>query len=150
MRPRTNETGGADRTGAPDPKDGRRGRHGFSIIEILVAIVILTLGILAMASSTGFMATQIRMAGLHSERVAAQQRAIERLYSYPYDEVPVVDHGSAETFGSFQVWWDTVSVGEWAVKQVTIYTEGPGYSPGSGWNPAVQDTLPIRLTRPYP
>jgi prepilin-type N-terminal cleavage/methylation domain-containing protein len=124
-------------------------RGGFSMVEMLVAIVILTFGLLALASATGYTTMQIRTAGLHTERAAAQQRGLERLYTYPYESIPVRAYDDALTFGDYKIWWDTTTLGQWGVKQVNLYSEGPAHRQRR-IQPDVRDTMQVRIVRPYP
>ena len=53
--------------------------RGFSIVEVLVAIIILTIGILALAQSSGAVTTMIGRGKQDTQAAAAAQRVLERL-----------------------------------------------------------------------
>lgn len=120
-------------------------RNGFSLIELIVAMVILTFGMLAMGASMGFMNTQVRVANMRTERSASVGQIAEQLRALPFDSVTAVAYGSASTINEYKVWRDITSVNT-NLKTVTIYSEGPGFN--RGWQGAVRDTFPISLLRP--
>ena len=72
---------GAPRTGNAGNAGNRRDRKGFTIVELIVAIMILTVGLLSLASTAGSM-TRI-MAASSRQTVAAQvaQSRIDSLSS---------------------------------------------------------------------
>lgn len=53
--------------------------RGFSIVEILVAIIILTIGLLALAQSSGAVTTMIGRGKQDTQAAAAAQQVLERL-----------------------------------------------------------------------
>jgi type IV pilus modification protein PilV len=53
--------------------------RGFSIVEVLVAIIILTIGILALAQSSGAVTTMIGRGKQDTQAAAAAQQVLERL-----------------------------------------------------------------------
>lgn len=54
-------------------------RRGFSLVEVLVAIVVLAIGILALAQSSGAVTTMIARGKQDTEASLAAQRQLERL-----------------------------------------------------------------------
>ena len=62
---------------------------GFSIVELVIAILILAIGVLGIASATGYMVRQITLAEVTSERAAAVQLVVERLKSTPYASLDI-------------------------------------------------------------
>lgn len=97
-------------------------RGGFSLVEILVALVILTAGILAMMSTTGFMTLQIQSADLDTERAMAVQEAIERVRATPF--TALANQTSPLQIGRYEVVWTAQDSTE-NLKIVTITTTGP-------------------------
>lgn len=120
-------------------------RAGFTMIEIIIAIVILTIGLLGLAGSTGYLVRTVTLGDLLTERTFASQTIIDRLQSLPYANV--VD--GADTIGVFAVAWDAEDDGPQS-KILTVVTIGPGLSPGGMGNlaPAVADTFVFRVLRP--
>jgi prepilin-type N-terminal cleavage/methylation domain-containing protein len=100
-------------------------RDGFSLVEILVALVILTIGILGMAGTTGYLATRVKHAGAATERAAAVQQVAERLRSLDFNNIETKVRGQAEFLGNVEVWWNVSSLGSSAKhKQVEVFTCG--------------------------
>lgn len=116
--------------------------QGFSIIELMVALVILTVGLLSMAATTGYVATQVRAGDLRTERAAALQQVIENLKATPFSSLQSVGEASAVTVGDFQFWW-TVSPNGLTV-DVEIYSKA---APG-GRHGVAQDTFSFTIVRP--
>ena len=120
-------------------------RQGFSIVEVIIAIVVLTIGVLGLAGTTGYIVRQITLADLMTERAAAFQTTIDRLQALPYD---LVTTGS-DRVGVFAVTWTAVDNGA-QNKTVTILTRGPGLnrsSPFPALGPSVVDTFTFRVLR---
>ena len=122
-----------------------RANGGFTIVEVLIAIVILAVGMLALATTSIVATTQVKIADLKTERSIAMQQAVERLRAMPFDSVRSRPQSSALQFGSYRVWWDETPQGRY-LSTITVVTEGPGYRSGSGWTPAVRDTLVVDIT----
>ena len=120
-----------------------RARGGFTIIEVIVAMMILVVGVLGLAGATGQIIRQITFADLESERAVAFQTVINRMQSLPYANV--VD-GTA-TIGVFDVSWAVANSGSQS-KIVTITTVGPGVSLTSTANdPVRSETFEFRVLR---
>ena len=120
-------------------------RGGFTMVEVIIAIVILTIGLLGLAGSTGYMVRTVTLGDLLTERTFAQQTIIDRLQSLPYANV--VD--GTDTIGVYAVNWTAVDDGP-QNKILTVVTVGPGMAPGSVGSlaPAVADTFVFRVLRP--
>lgn len=123
-------------------------RAGFSLVEVMVALVILTVGVLAMATTTGWVGLQVHAADVRTERNVAYQQVIESLRALNYDSVKDRAYSSAETIGAFKVWWEVDSLA-WGLANVELYTEGPGWANGVRSTTA-RDTISVRIARPYP
>jgi prepilin-type N-terminal cleavage/methylation domain-containing protein len=132
-----------------DAAAGRARANGFSLVEVVVAMLILTVGLLAMAATSGYMAVQIRVADLRTERMAAVQQVIEDLRSLPFDELEPRPKASAASVGAFRVWWDLEPQGTNLV-ELRIHSEGPGYRAGTGWVTGVEETLSVSVARLKP
>lgn len=122
-----------------------RARAGFTLVEVLVALIILTVGVLGLAGTTALAVRQVTLANVTSERSAALQSVIERLRAQPYDDLT---DGSA-TFGRFTTTWAVTP--EQRSTAVEIVTEGPGSGAGTGLpglKASVVDTFTYRIMRP--
>ena len=127
---------------AASPSAGPNARGGFSLVEVVIAIVILSVGVLGLAGMTGFMVRQTTLADSMTERSAAFQTVVDRLQSMPYDSVS----SGSDSVGIFAISWSSVADGP-QNKVVTMVTVGPGVT-GNGFNnPQAADTFQFRVLR---
>lgn len=121
------------------------GRAGFTIVEVIVAIVILAVGLLGMAGTTTVVLRQVTMANLATARTVALQSTLERLRGISFDSVAA----GSDSVGLFQVTWTVTDQFQW--KDIEVVTSGPGQSYSSGFpvlSPSVPDTFTHRIIRP--
>ena len=128
---------------------GRRlnGQSGFSLLELVIALTILAVGTLAMASTTLYAVRSVTLADLATERTAARQSAVENLMALPFDSI---DTGT-DTQGIFSVEWSVTDFGEW--KSISLVTAGLGRVARADSTPigligSVADTLTFTVLRP--
>ena len=117
-------------------------RAGFTLVEVMVALIILTIGVLGLAATTMHGVRQTTLSELTTERSAALQSVIEELRATPYEKL---SSGSDEV-GIFKVEW-TVTQGQ-RTKLVNIVTVGPGLTSASGvpsLGASVIDTFAYRI-----
>jgi prepilin-type N-terminal cleavage/methylation domain-containing protein len=119
--------------------------NGFSLVEIVIAIIVLSVGMLAMAASTGYMSAEIRNSTFNTQRTMAREQIIEQLRATPFDNV--VNSASATTVGRYSMTW-TVTFPTNNLKQVLVIASGPAYRTGRGPRTNVVDTVFITLSRP--
>jgi prepilin-type N-terminal cleavage/methylation domain-containing protein len=123
----------------------RGARGGFTLVEVIVATLILTVGVLGLASTTGFLVRQVTLGEMATQRAAAFQTAIERLQALDWESVS----SGSTTVGRYAVNWYVSQ--EYAQSRVMkIVTRGPGVRAGNGFpsmNPQVYDTFTFRLLR---
>ena len=118
-------------------------RAGFTIIEVIIAMMILTIGVLGLAGTTAYFVRQVTQADLMTERVAAFQTIVDRMQSLPYDSIT----SGSDSVGIYAVSWSTVDNGS-QNKTVTIVTTGPGTRGAPPQNdPQVVDTFSFRVLR---
>lgn len=119
-------------------------RGGFTMVEIMVAIIILSIGLLGLAGTTGYLIQTVSMGDLMTERAAAFQTVVDRLQSLPYDSVS----SGSDSVGIFAVTWNAVDDGPQS-KILTVETVGPGFvgNPSLMQNPIVADTFVFRILR---
>jgi prepilin-type N-terminal cleavage/methylation domain-containing protein len=140
-RPRTDPRRGARRSSIDR-------RAGFTIVEVIVAMVVLAVGVLGLAGTTAHIVRQVTLADIMTERAAALQTAVERVQATDWD---AVDTG-VDSVGIYGVEWSSTLVGA-QLKEVTIITYGPGLETSAD-NPypvlaqQVADTFAFRLVRP--
>jgi len=123
----------------------RSARAGFSMVEVIIAIVILAIGVLGLAGTTAYVVRNVTLSDLMTERSAAFQTIVDRVQSLPFDSV---DSGS-DSIGVFSVAWSSVLDGP-QNKIVTIVTVGPGLArnPIPTNDPQQADTFEFRVLRP--
>jgi prepilin-type N-terminal cleavage/methylation domain-containing protein len=124
-----------------------RDRGGFSLVEVVIAVVILAFGILGLAGTTTLIVRQITLADLQTERAAAQQSAIEQIRSTPFTSLG----RGIDTVGVFEVTWTPLSATS-QFMEMRIITTGPGLQKGvTGALPAlvasVADTFDYTVIR---
>ena len=121
-------------------------RDGFTLVEVIVGMMILVIAAVALAGSTGYVGMQLQASDLRTNRMMARQQVIEELHAMQFDNVVNRAQGSATMRDGFSVWWDVSSL-RWALKDVAIYTEGPGFRDGR-FSGTLRDTVNVRIARP--
>lgn len=124
----------------------RDGRAGFSLVEVIVALVILAVGLLGLAATTGWVVRQTTLSEVTTDRGAALQSAVERIKATPFNNLA----DGSMTLGRFDVSW-TVTATSQFVRDVEIVTEGPGLTSAGGGLPrlttSVADTFNYRIVQ---
>lgn len=72
------------------------GRRGFTLVEVMVALVVLTVGVLALTQLSLSVAVLMNRAGVRTELAALAENRIEEIGTRPYTEV-------ADTIDTVQV-----------------------------------------------
>jgi prepilin-type N-terminal cleavage/methylation domain-containing protein len=121
-----------------------RGRAGFSMVEVIIAMVILAVGVLGLAGTTAYIVRNVTYADLMTERAAAFQTIVDRIQSLPFDSV----ESGSDSVGIFAVTWSSTLDGP-QNKIVEIVTVGPGVLRANIPlnNPQVVDTFEFRVLR---
>ena len=122
----------------------RGSRAGFSMVEVIIAMIILTVGVLGLAGTTGYIVRNVTLSDLMTERSAAFQTIVDRIQSLPFDSVG----SGTDSVGIFEVQWSSALDGP-QNKIVTIVTLGPGLG-GTTFptnDPQVTDTFQFRVLR---
>lgn len=122
-------------------------QSGFSLVEVIIAMLILSVGVLAMGSSTGFILTQVRAAELRTERAVTVREAAERLRAVPWAQLDT-QCGTLPVFVSNGFSVECEYLGQRQnLKDLGLISTGPGYN-GQRLVPQVVDTLRITRSRP--
>jgi len=128
----------AVRSGAPEA--------GFTMIEVIMAILILAAGILGLAGTTALSVRQVNMSDIATERSVALQTTVERIRAMDFDSVST----GTDSVDGYDVSWTTLPSG--STKLVQIVWVGPGLKSVSGGlpilAPEVADTFAYRIIRP--
>jgi type IV pilus assembly protein PilV len=115
--------------------DAREG--GFSLVELVIAVMILAFGVLSMAATTAFVVRQVTLADVNTERAAAYQTVIERIRATNANTLG----GGSQTVGSYAVTW-TITDSTTLSKTVRVITQGPGLAKDtSSVIPSIQNNV---------
>jgi prepilin-type N-terminal cleavage/methylation domain-containing protein len=125
--------------------DVKKNQDGFSLVEVVIAIMVLSFGLLAMAASTGYVATQLRSTTFDTQRNLARQRVAEQLRSTVFANV--VSNTTGQAVGRYTIRWNVTNVNV-AQRRVQIITAGPAYRAGQGARTTVTDTATIMILSP--
>ena len=121
-----------------------REKGGFTLAELVIALLLLSVGLLGLAATTAFMVRQTTLGRMTTERAMARHDVVERIRSLPFDSV---DAGS-RSVGAYGVSW-SLAQHQTDRKTVLLITRGPGLAPGEGRMPVVSrdvaDTLTMNL-----
>ena len=109
------------------------------MVELLVALVILTVGILALGLLSGQFNRQTTISDIAIERSASLQAAVEELRATPFEDVA----DGTVTIDDYDVSW-TILTDAANYKEVQIVTLGPGMSDGRLLS-SVPDTFVYRI-----
>lgn len=120
-------------------------REGFSLVELLISLLILAVGIMAMATVLGYLTVQVRTAEARTERALAVEQVQEQLRGTSFNALASRPRDQAESIGEYDVWWSVEPEGGNLVR-VVIYSEGPGLE-GSGWALSVPDSSSTSMAR---
>ncbi|HEX7118715.1 MAG TPA: prepilin-type N-terminal cleavage/methylation domain-containing protein [Longimicrobiales bacterium] len=121
-------------------------REGFSLVEVIVAMVVLSTGLLAMAATTGYILNRTRATGYATERAVASQQLAEYLQSLPFASVVARDSTTPLTVGEYRFWWD-VEPKDVYYKHVVVVSVGRGYD-RNGLSESARDTFAISIYQP--
>jgi prepilin-type N-terminal cleavage/methylation domain-containing protein len=122
------------------------GRDGLSLIEVVVAMLVLTVGLLGLAAGTGWVIGSVERARIETARSAALQTAIEQIRATPFDAL--VD-GEAED-GPYRLTWRELEA-DTRTRVMEVVVTGPGVVRISAGQPMVSataaDTVRYRVVR---
>ena len=79
----------------------RRDQRGFTLVELVVAVIFLTFGLLALAGTSAVLARQMHGGSLHALAAGAAQARFERMRSLPCGQIA---NGTATARGVTEVW----------------------------------------------
>lgn len=109
------------RPGTKGSFDRLRKSDGLSLVELVVAMLVLTIGLLGMAAGTGWMIRAVDLAQLETARGAALQSAVEGVRGTEWNDLA----DGQDTFGDYTVRWTTVTA-TWEGRHFRFEVVGPG------------------------
>ena len=132
--------------------DRVRARNGFTVIEIIISVLVLTVGVLGMAGTTAYVVRQVSLAEVTSKRAQALASVVERVRGAGFDSIQSGSANSgSDSVGIFEVAWTSAADGSRSM-MVTIVIVGPGLTSITNSAPilsnSVSDTFTYRVIRP--
>jgi prepilin-type N-terminal cleavage/methylation domain-containing protein len=121
-------------------------RDGFTLLEVVVALLLLTAGLLAVAGGTAHTLTQMSLAQARTARMAAIQTAAERVRAVGYGSLASACGSGSLVTGRYTVDCTVSQVGS-DLKSVYLISDGPGLRHGRIGG-SVVDTFVIRIAEP--
>ena len=109
--------------------DGKTSRRGFTLVEILVATILLTIAATALAGYTGYIAKVRLLNKRQSIALVAAQEAIENVRSHRFPDVPLGQTQETTVIGktSLIVITNVTAVGtNMKTVEVSVRTTGNG------------------------
>lgn len=98
-----------------------KGERGFTIVEILVAIMVLSVGIMGLVTTAGLVTRMIGQGQRYTEASALANERIELLRT---SRCPAVATGT-ETRGAFQISWGVTSVADGKGRDFQVTVQSP-------------------------
>jgi Tfp pilus assembly protein PilV len=96
-------------------------------VEVVVALLVLTVGLLGLAAGTGWVIRSVEVARIETARSAALQSGVERVRATDFDELAT----GSESVGAYQVTWTEVASTNRS-RLFEFEVVGPGVGPGGG------------------
>lgn len=120
---------------------------GFSLVELIVSVTIMSVGVLGYASSSVVLEQQVSVAAIESDRNSAMVTAVERVRAIDFDTLA----SGADSVGGYHIDWSVTPQGTY-VKEVQVVTTGRGLAMASGGGMAVTsqlaDTFMYQVVKP--
>ncbi len=107
--------------GGPGRVFGGRRPRGITSMELLIAIIILTVGILGVLTAFSPSYTSVSTAGRQDHAVALAYDKLEELKNYPWDSIAT---GSDSPTGGFSRTWTITTTSSLATVKITITHPG--------------------------
>ena len=117
------------------------------MVEVVIAVVVLAVGVLGLAGTTAYIARQVTLGEVMTDRAVALQNVIERIHAAPFDSV----RAGADSVGAFVLSWSSVQETSQS-RMVSVVTVGPGVEAsaagrGRTLGSRVIDTFSFRVIR---
>ncbi len=127
-------------------------RQGFSIVELIIALVILTAGLLAMASASGFSTLSVQLASSRTTRAAAVASEIESVRAQAntvagFNALSSKAQSAADTLDGYTLWYNVANGNN--SKTITVFSLGRSYVLRKGWQ-TVQQSFTAAIVKPGP
>lgn len=126
--------------------EAKRHDSGFTLIEVMIALVITAICLLGLASSSVTALQLVKLADIEAERGFARQEMVETVRSTDFDALGF----TSDSVGAYKVWYVPFPhATDPNAKNVWVVTRGPGRLKGTQgqYGGSVYDTLTILVTR---
>ena len=120
-------------------------RAGVGLIEVIIGMLILAVGVLAIAAATTFVQVQLWSADMRTERSVARQQVLEEMRAIHFDSIQTRAESDAVSRGEYELWWDVTSL-NWSLKEVDLIARGSAVRNGERQT-TFQDTMTFRIAR---
>ncbi len=121
-------------------------RSGFTLLEVMVAVVVLTVGLMGLAGATTYVLRQVNVSELKTERSLAKQTALERIRAAGHGQLLE----GVDTVGDYIVKWSSEQPTP-NLQRVRLVSVGPGLArTGDGvamMSNAVADTTTFAVVK---
>ena len=124
----------------------KRHESGFTLIEVMIALVITAICLLGLASSSVTALQMVKLADIEADRGFARQEMVETVRSTDFDDLAY----SSDSVGAYKVWYVPFAhATDPDAKNVWVVTRGPGRLKGTQgqYSGSVYDTLTSLVTR---
>jgi len=105
-----------------------RGCSGFGLLELLVAITILGIGIIAVAGLVVTTGDRTRDAASRTDQIIVAQQELENSARARFDSLVSTTDSTRTTYGSYTLDRSVIPLGP-RLKRVDLTTTGPGATP---------------------
>lgn len=97
------------------------GPNGFTLLEVMVAVVVLAVGLMGLAGATTYVLRQVTVSELKTERSLAVQTAVESIRAAGHGEMLT----GVDTVGQYIVRWSSEQPNT-NLQRVRLVSVGPG------------------------
>jgi prepilin-type N-terminal cleavage/methylation domain-containing protein len=111
-------------------------RGGFTLLEVMVAVVVLTVGLMGLAGATTYVLRQVNVSELKTERSLAKQTALERIRAAGHGQLLE----GVDTVGDYIVKWSSEQPTP-HLQRVRLVSVGPGLSRTDGGVAMMSNTV---------
>lgn len=96
-------------------------RHGgFTLVDMMVAVMVLALGILGLAGTVGVVGSQMRVARVDTQLAALTRAEMERRLAAGYGSLAAGE----ESRGPYRITWDVSGENPREVRLIVCYQDG--------------------------
>jgi prepilin-type N-terminal cleavage/methylation domain-containing protein len=116
-------------------KIGRRRRRGFTLIEMIIAIIVMTIGVMGLASTAGYVAQQMGSGNMQTVAAALSAKVADSLSSRKCGSLVA---GNQTKRGVTVSWTVTPATRTRTVDQTVTYTQRRGSTKTISYRMVVQ------------